>query len=98
MLPDLDAAVGALAPDLTLGDLVAAAERALSYPPEKQQGMARYSTLATVYRNPGCAAGDVVREQGLSPENAERALRQLCDMGQVRQRPTGGYEAVGGLS
>lgn len=83
---------------LTLDALMEAAERVLTYPPERIEGMARRSALHTVTSQPGATVSDVVRRQGLSQENAERALAQLVSMGAIRLRLTGGYEATGGIS
>lgn len=83
---------------ITLDDLVEAAERVLTYPPERVEGLARRSALATVTAQPGATVADVVRRQGLSRENAERALAQLATMGAIRLRVTGGYETMGGIS
>lgn len=85
-------------PDLTIDDLVQAAERVLTYPTDKQHALARRSALWAIERRPGATIVDVVRWQGLSEENAERAVAQLRRMGAVRLRPTGGYEVAGGVS
>lgn len=47
---------------------------------------------------PGFAITDVTQAGGLTPERAQLALRQLCKMGQIRRRATGGYEVTGGPS
>ena len=85
-------------PDLTIADLAHAAERVLTYPPDKQHALARRSAPWAIERRPGATVADVVRGQGLSEENAERAVGQLRAMGAVRLRPTGGYEVAGGVS
>lgn len=88
----------AIDPSLTLGLLLGACDRIDGYPPEKIHALARRSALWAVDVKPGCTVDDVRKLVGLGPENAARAVRQLCEMGQIRLRATGGYEVTGGPS